>query len=240
MIRLAAVESDSAAAERVRAELSRIGYAVASGNGLAEPGARADVLTAILSPAAARDARMETALLAALDRGQRIVALAAQPTEIPRWIDHLVVVDLRTDTDLRAARELLDAALASDGGEPMRVRTPSAQRTNQRLGLIAGVLALIMFGAGIYAVGVLGIQAPQAELDNVDTEVMETRDILVRPELDNYAQFLPDRTQAALGGIDYAPTLRLVPTAYRPLMAQTATAYAQGTALPATVTPSGE
>lgn len=240
MIRIAAVEKDAAAVEQVRAELTRTGYEVAPGNGLTEAGGRADVLVVILSPASANDLRMETALFTALDRSQHIVALAAQPTETPRWIDHLTVVDLRNDPQLRATRELLDAALAGDGNAPMRVRTPATQRSNQRIGLITGAIALIMFGVGLYAVGVLGIQAPQGEFDTVETEIVETRDILVRPELDNYAQFLPDRTQAALGAVDYAPTLRLVPTAYRPLMAQTATAYAQGTPLPPRVTPFGQ
>jgi hypothetical protein len=130
---------------------------------------------------------------------------------------------------LDSLRAPLDAALASDAPAPLKVLTPATRRANRNAGLIVGAVVLLMFLLGLYGIGVLGIQAPQDEYNAVDTEAALTRDVIVRPELEIYSRFLPRSTDDAM---NYAATLQAVPTVYRPLMAVTATAYAQGTFAP--------
>lgn len=233
MIRIASTISDRAAAAHARARLTAHGRAVAPADALEQPGVQGEPLILVWSAAAAADPAVETAILHAHDAGQPMVVVAADDAPLSRWIDHLQPIALSSDPDLAAVRAAIDAAEA--GHFQMRVRTPAAQRANRVTGAVVAVIALVIFGFGLYGVGVLGIQRPSAEFDAVETEIILTRDVLARPELDRYARFLP--ANPADPAVDFAPTLRLVPTAYRPLLSMTATAYAQGTPLPPTLTP---
>ena len=64
----------------------------------------------------------------------------------------------------------------------MRVLTPTVKRSNRSDGIVSWRLAvLIMFVVGLYAVGVLHIQAPIQEFNSVDTMAALTRDIIAAP-----------------------------------------------------------
>jgi hypothetical protein len=76
---------------------------------------------------------------------------------------------------------------------------------------------------------VLHLQAPVEEYNGIDTMVALTRDVIVAPQLQIYAEFLPRSTEDAT---NYVATLLAVPSPYRPLVAQTATAVAQTVAAP--------
>jgi len=86
---------------------------------------------------------------------------------------------------------------------------------------VLAVAVLVMFAVGLYAVGVLHIQAPIQEFNSVDTEVALTVDKLVAPVMATYELYYPHSTQDA---INYPSTLAAIPTVYRPLVAATATA----------------
>lgn len=225
MLKLIYTPTDAALANRIEGDLRGAGYNFADGT---------PILIPILSPAALKDQALNDALIAALDRGQHITPVISASVEIPHLIDHLVFTDFTSGYNIDALKVNIDAALSPDTALPMRVLTPSRQRANRSAGLVVGAVVLFMFVVGLYGIGVLKIQRPQEEYDGVETEFALTRDLLAAPELAIYGQFLPRSTDEAA---NYEATLRAVPTVYRPLMAVTATAYAQGTIAP---TPTGE
>lgn len=237
MLKIAFVERDRPLAERMARDLQTAGYEVAL-DGLVSAGDREDVLIPIYSPVSSADAALERAVDAALDAGQHIVPVLTGGAVLPALLDHLNEANFNDGYTFEALEVRVKAALAPDARLPLRVRTPAVKRANRRTGIIVAALALIMFAAGLYAVGVMGIQAPIKEFNTIETMVALTRDVLVAPELEIYARFLPRSTEEAA---NYAPTLRAVPTVYRPLMALTATAYSLGTLQPeTTATPEAE
>jgi len=187
-----------------------------------------DAIVLILSPAAVADPALKAALERALDLSVRIVPVVAQPVALPEYINHLEAVDFSEDYDFPLLRKQVDAELAPDAPSPVRALTPSVKRSNRTAGVVVALAAFVMFVAGLYGVGVLGIQAPLQEFNNDYTALALTRDLIAAPELEMYSHFLPRSTEDAT---NYAPTLRAVPTVYRPLVALTATSVAQGTPL---------
>lgn len=221
MLKITFTSKDAALAERIAASLRNAGY-----DGKTQT--RHDILIAVVSPEANADSQVQQAIIAALDNSQHIIPVLATPAELPKLIDHLDVVDFSATYAFEALREKVEAALAPDAPLPLRVRTPMVKRSNRVIGIGLGLLALLWFALGIYGVGVMGLQAPQDEYDLLATEAELTQAFLMNPELDRYAQFLPeDEAQAQ----NYAATLRAVPTVYRPYMAATATAVGMGTPL---------
>jgi hypothetical protein len=222
MIKLIYTQTDAALAGRLLSELNGAGYPaedlVKGGNQ-----ARADVLIPVLSPQANGDAAVQTRISQALDNGQHIIPVLASPVALPRLIDHLGALDYSGGIDLAPLRARLDEIAAGNARLPLKVLTPNARKANRQAGLWVGLAALVMFGAGLYGVGVLGIQAPQDEYDTVATEAAATINAIVRPELEQYANFLPRSTDDAAS---YPATLRAVPTVYRVFMGLTATAVA--------------
>ncbi len=183
-------------------------------------------LIAVLSPAALRDPSVERALNAAMDVGQHVVLAIAAAVELPKAINHLDALDFTKTTDADRLIARVKAIESGDAGLPLRTRTPSVKKSNRQTAAILAVLALGMFGAGIYGVGVMGLQAPRAEYDANDTAEAMTIQAYTVPELEQYARMIPQNDADAA---NYASTLRAIPTAYRPLVAGTATAFAQGT-----------
>lgn len=198
------------------------------------PVVHGDTAILVLSPTAVADSVLKVALERALDLSVRIVPVLAQPVALPEYINHLQAVDFSEDYDFTLLRQQVDTELAPDAPTPVRALTPSVRRSNRAAGLVVALAAIVMFVAGLYAVGVLGIQAPIQEFNNDYTALALTRDLIAAPELEIYSHFLPRSTEDAA---NYAPTLRAVPTVYRPLVALTATSVAQGTPLPPTETP---
>lgn len=223
MLKIISTAADAALAQRILADFQAAGYPIST-----EAPAHGDTAILVLSQAALNDAGLHAAMTQALDLSVHIVPVMAQPAALPKMIDHLDVVDFSSDYDFALLRQQVDRELAPDAPLAVRALTPKVRRSNRMAGFVVGIAALVMFVAGLYAVGVLGIQAPIQEFNNDFTALALTRDIIAAPELEIYAQFLPQSTADAT---NYAPTLRAVPTVYRPLVALTATAVANGTPL---------
>lgn len=223
MLKIISTAADAALAQRILGDFQGAGYPTST----AAP-VHGDTAILVLSKPALNDAGLHAALTQALDLSIHIVPVMAQPVALPKMIDHLDVVDFSSDYDFALLRQQVDRELAPDAPLAVRALTPKVRRSNRMAGFVVGIAALVMFVAGLYAVGVLGIQAPIQEFNNDFTALALTRDIIAAPELEIYAQFLPKSTEDA---DNYAPTLRAVPTVYRPLVALTATAVANGTPL---------
>ncbi|MEP7293695.1 MAG: hypothetical protein ABI835_18045 [Chloroflexota bacterium] len=225
MLKIIHTASDQALATRIVSDFRQGAYEI--GDNAVDHG---DTAILVLSPAALNDMALQAELIRALDLSVHLVPVMAQIVQLPKLIDHLDVVDFSTGYDFPLLRRQVDVELAPDAPLPVLALTPKVKRSNRRAGLVVALAALVMFAAGLYAVGVLGIQAPIQEFNNDFTALALTRDLIAAPELEIYAQFLPRSTEDAA---NYAATLRAVPTVYRPLVALTATAVAQGTLLPA-------
>jgi hypothetical protein len=222
MIKLAYTSNDAALASRLLKDLNSAGYPAED---LTKGGnqAREDVLIPVLSPSALQDATLNTRLIQALDNGQYLIPVLASPVALPKLIDHLDAIDYSREIDLAPLRARLDDIKAGNARLPLKVLTPTARKANRQVGLWVALAALLMFGVGLYGIGVLGIQAPQDEYNAIETEAAATINAIVRPELEQYANFLPRSTEDAT---NYPATLRAVPTVYRVFMGLTATAVA--------------
>ncbi|MCC6804909.1 MAG: toll/interleukin-1 receptor domain-containing protein [Anaerolineae bacterium] len=218
MLRMIYTADDRALAERIATDLRAAGYEVGEG-----APARGDLIVIALSPAALNDDALQAKLVTALDLNLHVIPVMTQPVRLPKLIDHLDVVSFADGYDFAVLRQQVDRALSGDAPLPVRVLTPSIRRSNRTAGIVVGIAALVMFVAGLYGVGVLGIQAPVEEFNGEETMFSMTRDVIAAPELEIYAQFLPKTTEEAA---NYIPTLLAVPTVYRPLVAMTATAVA--------------
>lgn len=227
MLKIINTAGDKALAERIASNFRAADYEIGT-----DASAHGDTAILILSPAALNDAGLHAAITEALDLSVHLVPVMAQAVALPKMIDHLDVVDFSADYDFSLLRAQVERELARefapDAPLAMRALTPKVKRSNRMAGFVVGAAALIMFVAGLYGVGVLGLQAPIKEFNNDFTALALTRDLIAAPELAIYAQFLPQSTADAT---NYAPTLRAVPTVYRPLVALTATAVANGTPL---------
>lgn len=200
---------------------------------------KGDLVVAVLR-AADVPAKANTApapVLAALDLGLHVVIVQDAPFALPKLIDHVRTV-VGTPADEKSVAALVSqiAAVGANGVPlPLKVLTPNARRANRSAGAFVGGLALMMFIIGVIGVGVFGLQRPADEYEALDTAVALTRDWLAGPELLYFSTWLPRSTEDAA---NYSATLQQLPTAYRPLMGLTVTAYAQGTPLPPIATPS--
>ncbi|MBK8020580.1 MAG: hypothetical protein IPK19_03895 [Chloroflexi bacterium] len=227
MIRIISSAANAARANEVMADLKQVGISAEAG-----APARGDVLVAVLSSADAE--KLPGAAIDALDMGLHLLIVKLEPFELPKLIDHVPSVDIAApDYRQQLAAHIADL---SSGNAPyaMRVRTPKVKQSNRSTGILVGSLALIMFIIGLIGVGVFGLQAPREEYDDIDTQVALTRDYLAGPELQYFSTWLPRSTEDAA---NYEATLQQLPTAYRPLMGLTVTAYALGTPLPPITTP---
>ncbi len=226
MLKMINAASDQPLAERILSDFRQAGYETGTG-----AVAHGDTAVLVLSPQALADAAQQAELIRALDLSVHLVPVMVKPVPLPKWIDHLEVVDFSESYDFPLLRAQVDAELAPDAPLPVRALTPSVKRSNRNVGIVVGLAAFIMFVAGLYAVGVLGIHAPVQEFNNDFTALALTRDVVAAPALEEYSHYLPRSTEDAA---NYSATLRAVPTVYRPLVALTATAVSQGTLLPPT------
>jgi hypothetical protein len=195
--------------------------------------AREDVLIPIFAENEDDSSTLHEAVYMALDRGLHIVPIL-RGASLPKLLDHLDHVDFTEAYDFEALKMLIDAALDPNTPRPVKVLTPNMRRSNQRIGWIVAAAAIAMFLIGIYGIGVLGIQAPREEYDAVETEIIQTRDVLIAPELATMEGLLPTNPDEAFV---YPATLLSASTQVRPFVEQTATAYAATSeVLPATPT----
>ncbi|MDZ4769929.1 MAG: hypothetical protein SGJ24_12445 [Chloroflexota bacterium] len=193
---------------------------------------KGDIVVAILSRADARSIPAD--VIAALDLGLQLIVLKTEPFDVPKLIDHVLSIDAIAPGALDRLIEQIALASTGEASLPLKVLTPNARRTNRSAGIFVGGLAVMMFAVGIVGVGVFGLQRPNDEYDDIDTEVALTRDYFVGPELLYFSTWLPRSTEDAA---NYQATLQQLPTAWRPLMGLTVTAYARGTPLPPITTP---
>jgi hypothetical protein len=194
------VPADAALAERLQADLSST-----------QAGESNAIF--VLSPAALADADIQAALVRAVENHQHIIPVLAQPTPLPRLIEHLEPVDFSQRYDFGRLSARLPAA---PGELQMKVLTPEVQAVNRRIGAIFVVIAVIIFVIALYAVGVLGLQAPAEEYADVETQVFETRSAIIE-------QALPRSTEDAA---NFPATLDAAAPSAQPALAATATARA--------------
>ena len=216
MLKVINTSSDQAVAQRILTDFRQTGYEISS-----EPLVHGDIAILLLSQTAIADQTLQAALIKALDLSLHIVPVMIQAVELPELINHLDVIDFSSGYDFAVLRQQVDLERSPEAPMVMRVRTPNVKRSNRSAGIVLAVAALIMFAVGLYAVGVLHIQAPIQEFNSVDTEVALTVDKIVAPVMATYAQFYPRSTQDAA---NYVATLKAVPTVYRPFVEATATA----------------
>jgi len=234
MIRVIANENNSARAQTLIAELRQAGFPADTGIP-----AQGDTLLAVLqkSDIAIANSPLMASLHRAFDLSLHIIIVRLEDFPLPNLINHLTVVDLFNPNHFDVLRAELETLAAPNAPLPVRVLTPQKRRSNRSTGIIVATFSLVMFVAGLYGVGVLGIRAPVAEYNEIDTQVALTRDVLIGPELEYFSTWIPRSTEDAIA---YEATLRQLPTAYRPLMGLTVTAYANlsnGTPFAATATP---
>lgn len=194
--------SDAALAERIRADLA---VRVLAGHD--------NTAIFVFSQHTAADADVQRALAEAVERHQRIIPVLAQRVPLPRLIEHLQPVDFSQNYDFQL---LADQLTGVTRGLQMKVLTPQAAARNRQVGLVVAAAALLMFLAGLYGVGVLGIQAPAEEYNAVETEIIETRNAYIDAAL-------PRSTEDAA---NFQATLDSAAPTLRPLLAATATALA--------------
>lgn len=195
----------------------------------AEGGAaqKGDLVIALLSASDAHLVPQE--VVDALDLGLHIIIARTEQFDLPRLINHLSVIDLDSADALDRLSELIAILASPDAPLAIKVLTPKTRRSNRSTGIYVTSISLIVFILGLIGVGYFGLQAPLEEYDAVDTEAAMTRDFFVGPELQYFSTWLPRSTEDAA---NYQATLSQLPTAYRPLMGLTVTAYAQGTPMP--------
>ncbi len=175
---------------------------------------RQNVLIVLLSPNSTVDTTVQETITQALDNGQHIIPLQIGMIMMPKLINHLQAINFSDRYPLNALLERIAYVTSPEAKLPLKVLTPAARKANRSTGYWLAILAIIWFIIGIIAVGVFGIQEPQDEFNNVDTEVAAT--IGVYLELN-----LPHTTQEAE---NFPATLQAAPTAQLPFLIATATA----------------
>lgn len=218
VLRFAYAPADAELAARIMNDL-RGEYTISEG-----PVSGVHLLVLVLSNAGLADAGVTEAMYDALDASKHIIPVLAEPVALPRLINHLSPADFSGEAypieDLRRAAAFLTGP---DAPLPMRVLTPRTKKKNRNIGLIVFAVAFTMFMIGVIAVGVYGLQAPAEEYNNIETEVVQTRDAIIGPTLNALGQYLPRSTEDAAG---FEATLQRMPTVHRPFMAASATAAA--------------
>ncbi|MFN8565918.1 MAG: hypothetical protein U0703_30730, partial [Anaerolineae bacterium] len=169
------------------------------------------------------------------DLGLPIIPVQVGGAPLPKWIDHLAAANLTDGYDFARVQSLYADVTAPGAKLPLKVLTPTARKANRRTGWVIGIGVLIMFAAGLYGVGVLGIQAPAEEYVSVNQTEQSMIRTEMAPVLSTMESFLPHNPEEAFV---YPATLLVQPTRYRPYIAATATAaVATSGFYPATLTP---
>lgn len=236
MLKISCPPETRAEADALIAALTQSGLSVET---LTDPAAqtRDDVLIALITPTIqkAHEGTVQSAIYAALDNGQQILPILLDGAQPPKLIDHLSFVDFTNGANYDAVRALIAELTAPGAKLPLKVLTPNTRKQNRAFGVIVGIAVIIMFGVGLYGVGVLGIQAPVEEYEAIDEAVEATIAAEIAPPLATMRALLPTNPDEAWV---YPATLFAAPTRYRPFIAGTATALATETGIyPATLTP---
>jgi hypothetical protein len=202
MVKIIHAPADSGLAEKIKQDLA---------NHAPEETASGQVI-AVLSAAAVTDSNVEAAIVASLERGERIIPVIAEPTTLPEIIEHLTPVDFSQGYQFEALRDRL-----ANAGTPMKVRTPSVRKLNRLDGYVLIAFVLFCFVVALFFVAGGAVRNPDTEYAAVETAVVLTRNYYVDANL-------PRSTQEAA---EFPRTVQAAPTALRPILSATATAVAE-------------
>jgi hypothetical protein len=201
---------DAALAQRVTTDLKAQGFAFND----TMTTDKTHILLAVISPPANADASIENVITQAFDNGQHVVLLIAQPTTLPKLINHLKTFDFSSSYPLPSLTEHLQHLASPEAGLPLKVLTPKARVKNRGAGIWLTVVVLFWFIVALVVVGIFRIQAPVEEYNTIETEYAATVASIVQ-------QNLPRSTEEA---INFPATVQAVTTAQRPILIETATA----------------
>lgn len=207
---------DADFARRLRDALTERGYTVADGVQSGD----ATLALLVQTPAAFASSDVMAAVYAALDEQQHIIPVTRTNAPLPKLIAHLTPIDFTGALAMDELTARIDYLLAPGHPAPLVLLTPSRRRRNRKAGWIFTIVALIIFAAGVYMVGVLGLRAPNEEFEAVETARVDQRNTIIAPTLD---AFLPRSTEDAA---NFQPTVDAMPTRLRPFLEATATAFA--------------
>ncbi len=210
MLTLINNSQDAALAQRVTTDLKAQGFAFND----TLTTAKDNILLVVFSPAANADASIQAVMTQAFDNSQHVVLLMAQPTTLPKLINHLKTFDFSSAYPLSTLAEHLQHLASPEAGLPLKVLTPKVRVKNRGVGIWLTVVVLLWFIVGLVVVGVFRIQAPVEEYNTVETEYAATVANIVQ-------QNLPRSTEEA---INFPATVQAVTTAQRPILIETATA----------------
>jgi hypothetical protein len=221
MVYILHTPDQQALAARLRTDLQQAGQAVSA----APSTDRTQPVIALLGGRSESDPAFTQGLLQALDSSQHLLPVLAEDVPLPKVIEHLGALDFTESYDPAAITQWLSHATAPGARPPMRVLTPKIRARNRVFGAVLVGAVAFWFVAGLILVGVFHVQAPREEYNSIDTLVAVTVDAALD-------RFRPNSTLEATG---FPATVQALPTAARPLLAQTATAQAaelMGTILP--------
>ncbi|MCU0496171.1 MAG: hypothetical protein MUF87_02325 [Anaerolineae bacterium] len=206
MPKLTYTEAQRALGERLTADLKQRGY---------------DATSAPLIAILPLNATAELALFDALDAHQQVIVIVTDDQPLPKLIDHLQPLDFRKGAyPFELLTREIDRLQAPDAPPPMVVLTPKQRMANRQSAIVFVLMALVMFGVGIYLVGGQIVQFPVDEYNLVETERVDQRNTIIAPTVE---ALLPRSTEQAL---NFESTLQAAPTRLREFARQTATAIA--------------
>lgn len=225
MITVAYAPADAALGAQIERDLAQAGWQLSETIQRGSERVSDSLLVVLISPQSKTE--VEPKIIEALDQHIHILPVLLGSVTLPKLINNLLPLDF---SEGRYSFEALQAAITAltspDAPRPMMALTPAKRRANQQAGLILAIPVLVMFAAGIYLVGVLGVQFPQADFDIQETARVEQRNTLIGPTLD---AVLPKTTSDALA---FETTVQALPTRLRDFAGATATSYILGTATP--------
>jgi len=158
---------------RITADLREAGYTVT--DDLDE--APQTILVVLLAPQGLWT--VEPAIIKALDQYQHIIAVKAQPVDLPRLIDNLRPLDFSTQYDPQPLLAEIKRLSSPDAPRPMTALTPSKRAANRRTGLVLTIPIVIMFFAAIVGVALEITVAPEDEFASVETQIFLTRNYFI-------------------------------------------------------------
>jgi hypothetical protein len=223
MIKVTHAPGDALLGARLEQDLRKAGYELSDTVGQG----RDALLIALVSPQSNAEPVVQGDIIRALDSHLHIIPVMAATAPLPKLINNLPPLDFTEGKyPFDALQQTVDALLMPDAPRPLTALTPSRRKANQRAGLFLLIPVVLMFIAGIYLVGVMGVQYPQAEYDIQETARVDQRNTLIAPTLD---LILPRTTADALA---FEITVTALPTRLRDFAAETATSYIAGTKTP--------
>lgn len=221
---LAYSSADSELGKRLKHDLAKQGVPLAE---VLPTNTQAAILVFIHSPAANADSALQAKIIKALEQGLHVVPVLASEAPLPQIINNLQPINFSGKKQpIEALIQRLEQLSAPDAPRPMTTLTPRIRKSNQRVGLILGFITLVMFVAGVYLVGVIGVEFPRQEYAEQETARVEVRNTIIAPTID---PFLPRTTQDA--EVFYL-TVTALPTRVQEFAAETATSFVVGTKTP--------